>query len=88
MRDPVVQMVGNVIKPQMGLLFQLRLGESAKNQTVATVDCLTPPPHTGCIKEFSGVENYIKYAMKTTNPIGKFVSQWASRVDGLIGFGR
>ena len=26
---------------------------------------------TGCIKEFSEVENYIEYAMKTTNPIGK-----------------
>jgi len=27
---------------------------------------------TGCIKEFSEVENYIENVMKTTNPIGKF----------------
>ena len=27
---------------------------------------------TGCIKEFSKVENYIENVMKTTNPIGKF----------------
>ena len=28
--------------------------------------------HTGCIKEFSEVENYIENVMETTNPIGKF----------------
>ena len=29
-------------------------------------------PDTGCIKEFSVVENYIEDVMETTNPLGKF----------------
>ena len=54
----------------MQLCYEIRdiKGETTESNNIEVL----PVALTGCIKEFSEVENCIENVMETTNPIGKF----------------